>query len=72
MPSPKANAINVNHVIKTFKGQTAGVDDDSWLVSFPTEVASDNAKHLIMMLKGWSAQLHPTAKNTIKIFPPSS
>ena len=72
MSSPKANAVSVNHIIKAFKGRTAGVDDNSWLVSFPTEGDSDNAKHLIVMLKGWSAKIHPTAKNTIKIFPPNS
>jgi len=68
MACPDANFININHIITTFEGKTAGVDDESWLVTFPTEDASDNAKNLIMMLRGWSANSHASAKNTIKIF----
>ena len=70
MNAPNAKASSVNHIIKTLKGKTAGVDDKSWWVSFPTKEDSDNAKHLIMMLKGWSANLHPADKNTVRIFPP--
>ena len=70
MECPNANSINVNHIVNTFKGMTAGVDNESWLVTFPTVEASDNAKNLIARLKGWDAKIHPSAKNTIKIFCP--
>ena len=68
MEYPDAPMKSVNHIINAFMGKTAGIDDESWLVTFPTNEASGHAKLLITRLKGWDAKCHPTAKNTIKIF----
>ena len=69
MKSPNAPVSSVLEVIKTFRGEKQSTGPrGEWIVVFDNRSDMQNTTSLVGMLQGWSAEAHPGAKNTIRIF----
>ena len=66
--SPKAKPAAVNEIVKVFRGQWYPTDGQGYTTAqFDSKTDMNNALHLVKMLVGWSAEIDPHQKMTIRV-----
>ena len=70
---PNAPASAVEEIVKTFRGESELSTNElkfrgRWFVEFTNSSDATNTLHLINMLQGWGADIHPNVKNALRIF----